>query len=288
MGTKKIFQLGVVGAVVFTAIMFSKEQQVLGNTTAPSQTCEVSDGSKTWTLTREQAKNAAIITSEANRANLPTRAVTIGIATALQESYLENLDYGDRDSLGMFQQRPSQGWGTPEQVQDPYYASAKFFSNLVKVDHYLDLPLTQSAQAVQRSAFPDAYAKHEPRADAWARALAGETGSTLQCSAIGDTTNQSGPDTLNENTKNTFLTGLQRNYPNIRLETSGITNSVVVIPNNPAEAWKIANWVAINSGELKVQQVLVGNYIWFTNHGYWKQNQSATENNRLTVFFNPS
>ena len=76
----------------------------------------------------------------------------IALATAQQESRLRNLDYGDRDSLGLFQQRPSQGWGTEAQVQDPVYAAGKFYDGLVKVPDWETGRLTEIAQAVQRSA----------------------------------------------------------------------------------------------------------------------------------------
>ena len=113
-------------------------------------------------LDPEQAGNAAIIAAVAVKRGLPGRAATIGIATAMQESKLVNLPGGDRDSLGLFQQRPSQGWGTPEQIRDPVYASNAFYDVLVKVEGYEDLPITKAAQKVQRSAFPSAYADHEP------------------------------------------------------------------------------------------------------------------------------
>ena len=114
-------------------------------------------------------------------ANLPARAATIGIATAMQESKLRNIDYGDRDSLGLFQQRPSQGWGTPKQIQDPVYASNAFFDVLVKIDGYQNLPITAVAQKVQTSAFPSAYADHEPQARILASALAGHSSAALNC-----------------------------------------------------------------------------------------------------------
>ncbi|MBN1174954.1 MAG: C40 family peptidase [Micromonosporaceae bacterium] len=99
--------------------------------------------------------------SVAAQRGLPVRAAVIAIATALQESTLRNLTYGDRDSLGLFQQRPSQGWGTPEQILDPVHASNSFYDHLVKVPHWDTIPLAQAAQAVQRSAFPSAYARWE-------------------------------------------------------------------------------------------------------------------------------
>ncbi|GEK22686.1 hypothetical protein [Cellulomonas xylanilytica] len=138
------------------------------------------DGTR-WRLSPDQAQNAGLIAATGVQRGLPARAVTIALATALQESRLVNVDYGDRDSLGLFQQRPSQGWGTPEQVQDPVYATGRFYDGLVTVEGYEDLPVTEAAQAVQRSGFPDAYAQHETRSRAWASALTGWSPATLTC-----------------------------------------------------------------------------------------------------------
>src|SRR3954462_65923 len=99
----------------------------------------------------------------------------ISLATAMKESRLRNLDHGDRDSLGLFQQRPSQGWGTPEQVQDPVYAAGKFYDHLVQFPGWETGRLTDVAQGVQRSGFPEAYQKHEGMAVELADALAHDT-----------------------------------------------------------------------------------------------------------------
>ncbi|MFZ1286953.1 MAG: hypothetical protein WAR57_07945, partial [Candidatus Phosphoribacter sp.] len=112
-------------------------------------------------VTPEQAGNAATISAVAVQRGLPTRAATIAVATAIQESKLRNLRYGDRDSLGLFQQRPSQGWGTTEQILNPVYSANAFYDRLVKVQDYLTRPLTEVAQDVQRSGAPAAYAQHE-------------------------------------------------------------------------------------------------------------------------------
>jgi hypothetical protein len=132
-------------------------------------------------LDPEQAGNAAVITAVSDKRGLPARAASIGIATAMQESKLRNLSYGDRDSVGLFQQRPSQGWGTAAQIQDPVYASNAFFDVLVKIEGYQNLPITTAAQQVQRSAFPSAYAAHEPQARIFASALAGYSPAGLDC-----------------------------------------------------------------------------------------------------------
>ena len=132
-------------------------------------------------LAPDQAGNAALITAVAQQRGLPARAATVAIATAVQESKLRNIAYGDRDSLGLFQQRPSQGWGTPEQLQDPVYATNAFYDVLVQVDGYTDLPITEVAQRVQRSAYPEAYADHEPEGRAYASALTGHSPAALTC-----------------------------------------------------------------------------------------------------------
>jgi len=139
-----------------------------------SSRCTVTVDGASSTLTAEQADNAALIAATALRRELPAHAVTVALATAMQESDLRNLDYGDRDSVGLFQQRPSQGWGTVEEIRDPHFATNAFYDHLEQVDGWQQLPVTEAAQAVQRSARPLAYADHEADARLWARALAGE------------------------------------------------------------------------------------------------------------------
>lgn len=138
-----------------------------------TERCTVTDASGSYSLTAEQADNAAIIAGVGRSYGYDAHGITVAIATAIQESSLRNIDYGDRDSVGLFQQRPSQGWGTVEQIADPRYAASKFYEALAKVDGWADMPLTQAAQAVQRSGFPDAYAPHEPQSAAWASAFTG-------------------------------------------------------------------------------------------------------------------
>ncbi|MET9957767.1 hypothetical protein ABZ128_01495 [Streptomyces sp. NPDC006326] len=127
-----------------------------------------------YDMSPEQAANAATIAAVGVAKGLPDRAVTIALATAMQESALRNLDHGDRDSLGLFQQRPSQGWGTPQQIMDPVYSAGIFYERLVEVKGWARLPLTEAAQQVQLSGFPQAYAKHEPDAAVVTGALAGD------------------------------------------------------------------------------------------------------------------
>ncbi|MFF3556167.1 C40 family peptidase [Streptomyces tsukubensis] len=122
-------------------------------------------------LPDEQIPHAKTIVATGISMKVPERGQVVALATALQESRLRNLNYGDLDSLGLFQQRPSQGWGTPEQVRDPVYASTKFYEGLLKVAGWESMTITQAAQAVQLSGFPDAYAQWEPLSRALQKAI---------------------------------------------------------------------------------------------------------------------
>ena len=160
-GVIAIIAIVAVLAVAITVGLFTLLNRVTPLTEA-GEGCTVTTPEGSLDLEIEQAQVAATIAAVAARRKLPERAVVIAYATAIQESKLLNLaGDGDRDSVGVFQQRPSQGWGKPEQLVDPVYASGKFFAALVKVKNYRKLPLHEAAQEVQRSADGSAYAQHE-------------------------------------------------------------------------------------------------------------------------------
>ncbi|MFJ1538364.1 hypothetical protein ACIODS_07470 [Micromonospora chalcea] len=119
-------------------------------------------------LDDEQTANVKAIIAATKKAGMDERAAVVSIATALQESKLENLghlgDRNDHDSQGLFQQRPSSGWGTVEQITDPEYSTTAFLKGLKQVDGWQDMPLTKAAQTVQVSAYPDHYAQWEQQA----------------------------------------------------------------------------------------------------------------------------
>ncbi|GAA4262793.1 C40 family peptidase [Dactylosporangium darangshiense] len=119
---------------------------------------------QTGTYRPDQVAMAATIVSVGAQMGVPVRGSVIAVATAIQESSLSNPAGGDQDSIGLFQQRPSQGWGTPAQLHDPVYASQQFFSKLLTIPNWQSMALTDAAQAVQHSATPDAYATWEPDA----------------------------------------------------------------------------------------------------------------------------
>jgi hypothetical protein len=149
--------------------------------TAPPTSVDCTLPGSGVTLTAEQVAAASTIAEVGRSRGLPERAVVIALATAQQESRLRNLDYGDRDSLGLFQQRPSQGWGTEAQVQDPVYSAGIFYDRLVQVPGWDTGRLTDVAQTVQRSGFPEAYQQHEAMAVELAAALAREETDALDC-----------------------------------------------------------------------------------------------------------
>ena len=115
----------------------------------------------------EQIANVNAVLAVGKEMGANDKVMRAAVATMIQESVLHNLNYGDRDSLGLFQQRPSMGWGTPEQVRDPRHAARKFFERAIPSDQKKpQQSIAQLSQSVQRSAFPDAYARWEGEAGA--------------------------------------------------------------------------------------------------------------------------
>ncbi|MCX5303146.1 C40 family peptidase [Streptomyces sp. NBC_00160] len=150
-----------------TATVAKAVEAILGGKGGASQDVHV-EGLE---LPAEQIPHAKTIVATGISLRVPERGQVVALATAIQESRLRNLSGGDRDSLGLFQQRPSQGWGTPEQIRDPVYAATKFYKRLLEVRGWEQMTITQAAQAVQRSGLPDAYAQWEPLARALQQAI---------------------------------------------------------------------------------------------------------------------
>lgn len=150
--------------------------------TVPGSTAD-STTSPTVELTVVQLQHASTINAVGLSRGISEQGRIIAVATAYQESSLRNRPDGDRDSVGLFQQRPSQGWGTPEQIIDPVYASGKFYDALLEVPDWQEMSLTDAAQAVQYSGFPDAYAKWEPQATTLVAGLSGADVLALTCGA---------------------------------------------------------------------------------------------------------
>ncbi|WP_372592687.1 hypothetical protein [Actinotalea sp.] len=233
-----------------------------------------------WYLDPEQAANAALLGGIAEQRGLPARALTIAIATTLQESKLRNIDYGDRDSLGLFQQRPSQGWGTPEQVQDPVHATNAFYDALVRVDGYLELPITEAAQAVQRSAFPDAYGQHEARARAWASALSGWSPGSLTCTL---------PEAGTADPE--AFAGLVARDLGVQPTIEGTTAvlDASALPDGEAEAgrlgWAVAQWAVGTAGQTQAVEVRTADQVWTRSTAGWTASTDPLPTGRVEVSF---
>jgi len=144
--------------------------------------CSAGPPGRPVALTTGQAGIAATIAGVADHLQMPDRAVAIAYATALQESKLANLNYGTMDSVGVFQQRPSQGWGTARQIENPVYATTRFFAALTKVPHYRRLPIAKAAQDVQRSADGSAYGQYADIGTDMAAAFSGTAPRGVWCS----------------------------------------------------------------------------------------------------------
>ena len=226
--------------------------------------CTATVDGTTWGLAPDQADNAALIVATTVRRDLPDRAATVGLATAIQESKLRNLNYGHADSLGLFQQRPSQGWGTPEQVTDPVYATDTFFDHLVQVPGWEDLPVTEAAQAVQRSAYPDAYADHESSARTWASGLTGHSPTAVSCTLT---------DPEGVGSAEALADRIVRDLGQLPVQT--VEPGVLVVEAqalDPAQAdrmaWAVGQWAVAVADTQQIVTVQVGDRRW-TRDGTW-------------------
>jgi len=238
--------------------------------------CQAALDGTDWYLTPEQADNAALLAAVALRRGLPARAATIAIATALQESGLRNLDHGHLDSLGLFQQRPSQGWGTAEQVMDPVHATNAFYDALVKVKGYQDMPITEAAQAVQRSAFPDAYAQHETRARAWASALTGHSTAAVTCT-LREPASADAAGVLARADRD--LGAAATAAPAGSAQGTTVTVDVRGLPAGDTEpgrlAWAVAQWAVAVAEPLGLTEITVGDLTWSRSSGTWAPADAA-------------
>jgi hypothetical protein len=232
-------------------------------------------GGRTAELAPDQAVNASLITAVAVQRGLPPRAASIALATAMQESKLRNITHGDQagpDSRGLFQQRPSQGWGTEDQVMDPYYAVNAFYDALVKVPDYESLEITDAAQRVQRSAYPSAYAQHEDMGRSFASGLSGQTPEAVQC-----TLRSSGT----AGDAGTVAAELGIAYGALDISVEGQT---VVVNAGGSQAWSIAQWAVANAKALGITQVDVEGRSWNrAERNGWQESPAPDGQVRITV-----
>ncbi|WP_441005422.1 hypothetical protein [Arthrobacter sp. PsM3] len=264
-----LLTLAMVAGGTFTAMAFVQRSEVL-----ITEHCTAA-GAGSSDLATDQAANAGLITAVAVRRGLPARAASIALATAMQESKLRNIGHGDQagpDSRGLFQQRPSQGWGTLEQVMDPYHATNAFYDALAKVPGYETLDITVAAQRVQRSAYPDAYAPHEVMARAFASSLTGQTPAGLDCSlrdpdAAGDTA--------------AVQERLAAAFGGLPASTEGRT---LLLDAEGTQAWAVAQWAVANAKALSITEVQAEGRSWSRQaRNGWQSAEVPAGQVRVTV-----
>jgi hypothetical protein len=217
----------------------------------PEPGCRVGSGPAALLLAPEQAQSAGTIAAVAGRMGLPERAVTIALATAMRESKLFNLPFGDRDSLGLFQQRPSQGWGEPAQLLDPVYAATTFYEHLVAVPRWRQQPLAVAAQEVQRSVDGSAYALFEENAHAMARVLTGAVPAGLTC--VYDEAVARRPGALRD----------------------AAARELGPTRQNPISQWARAHWLVSRAYAYGVGEVSVRGQRWTHESGEWRPDEIA-------------
>jgi hypothetical protein len=211
------------------------------------------ENASAYTFTPEQMNNAATISAVGTKLGLPAHAATVALATALQESKLRNLEGGDRDSVGLFQQRPSQGWGTVAQLRDPVYAATEFYQKLEKLANWDTLPITEAAQAVQRSGVPDAYAQWEPQSRALASAFNGQFPAALTCRNL---TLAAPGDLAAAATEELGTASLSGAHP-------------------AAQGWTYATWLVARAEALGVDKVSFAGQTWTAESGAWTADSAA-------------
>ncbi len=245
--------------------------------------CTVVLGSEKFVLAPDQTRYAAIIASAGLNRGLERHEVMIALATARQESKIRNISYGDTagpDSRGLFQQRPSQGWGTQEQVMDPWYAADRFYQELESVPNYQSLSVTEAAQAVQRSAYPDAYARHEQLAAAFARALTeGEPGA-LNC-VLKPVAGAEPELSAGE------LRSLLGRFAKTLAEPHPVTRDGNVLQlrvDSDPNGWRLANWVLANAQAADVVTISYNGLEWDRQKRVWAAGAANTEATlRITI-----
>lgn len=256
-----VFVGAAAGAAVATAAYVNSHETV-----SHSGLCLATLDGERYHRTAEAAGNAALVAAVAARRDIPTYGSTIGVATAIQESGLRNLDYGDRDSLGLFQQRPSQGWGTEEEVTDRHHAARAFYWALLKVNGWEDMRVTDAAQAVQRSGFPEAYEDHAAEGAAWAAAIRGDSSfPAIDC----DLGAASEPGTVKYLEKR-----LRADYGKGKYAVTVLgRNDRAVLAGVTAESGKevdlhaIANWAVASAEEMSFSSVRFGDQQWIREQG---------------------
>lgn len=219
--------------------------------------CQVGTGREAVPLDTSQAAIAATIAGVAHRQAVPTRGVEVAYAAAMQESHLHNLRYGDRDSVGVFQQRPSEGWGPRRKLENPVYATTKFFQALTKLPGYADMPVYKAAQAVQRSANGFAYKQYQRMAGRLATAFTGHSAHAVWCWSPTASKGRANLGAARKRLAATF-------GPMAASTTAvrGTTDTLLIQAPATALGWAVAAWLVTHAATYRIHQVGYDGWQW--------------------------
>ena len=214
--------------------------------------CTIKASGITETFDPDQTANAALIAALSIKREMPPRAATIALTTAFQESKIRNLRYGDRDSLGLFQQRPSQGWGTEEQILDPVHATNAFYDALEKYKGYETADITKIAQRVQKSGFPEAYRDHEGQGRVLASTL---TGPLPRRAHVPPRRGEDEPHAAARRERPVRADGRH-------VGPSPATAALTVTARDRTTAWAVAQWAVARAEIYGASKVSIGDRTW--------------------------
>ncbi|MCW2811176.1 MAG: hypothetical protein JWP61_1634 [Friedmanniella sp.] len=272
-----VLALVVLIAVGVGAFTYLRDRNLTPPTPGQQRCVVTADGSSV-VLDLDQARLTSIIVGLSVRRGLPARAASIAMATVYQETGIRNLDYGDRDSVGLFQQRPSQGWGTEKQLMDPYYATGKFYDALVRIKGWETGDITEVAQRVQRSGYPEAYRDHEADARVLASALTGHSPQALTC--LDRSNSRSTVSALTRALTKTFGT----------VSHSGDGQVLTIRARSSRLAWAYGHFAVANASQYGVTGVTVADRQWRTdnlNLPSWVKAGPAAADREVVVTLRP-
>ncbi len=277
MRTRHVLMVLTALAVVATVGVYVLVQRIgdhLPQLLPPGRACVVNTGNASVSagssseaesrvaLDAEQVANAATITAVGLRRGVSHRGLVVALATAWQESKLENLSGGDRDSIGLFQQRPSQGWGKPEQIADPRYAANAFYTALLKVKGWEKMRVTDAAQEVQRSAHHEAYEKWVDESEIMASALSGDATSAVACTVT---------EAASRGTEaaKTLTAGVRLDWGDVRTAEATDLVGVALKVREQKTGWQYAHWLVAHAQDHGVKRVVFNDMEWTAKSGGW-------------------
>jgi hypothetical protein len=226
-------------------------------------TVNSADSAEKVPLDVEQMANAATIAAVGIRRGVPRRGIVVALATAMQESKLSNLSGGDRDSIGLFQQRPSQDWGTAAQIQDPRYAAGAFYTALLAVPGWQKLRVTEAAQRVQRSGHPEAYEQWAAQSDVLAGAFVGEAAAAVACT-VPDTPSERGAAAARR-----VGDSLRLDWGNVRTAATADQAGLTLTVRDGKTGWQFAHWLVAHAADTGLRRVGFAGRQWTAKTGSW-------------------